>query len=395
MIALNRQGSNAPQVSQPHHCTIPAGQEPGPFAGRRQWLKLTGTSVLAAPALNLSRAWAQTKTESIGSGKPQHAFLLPPLAGNFGWASQALRAGILAAHQRDGQQRPLLLVECEDRASDLFAVVNDLQINGIEWMAGPLTRNGVNLLIESGATSIKTLSLNTPDPDRPVPSRMLVFGLGVEAEARQIGTVAYDQASIDIPTRRPLIAVAITQANASARRSAAAFIDTWRELGGEIPLPIEVENRPASEIKNAIDPYKPDAVFIAANFEGARNLRPIVDRTTRVYGTSALSPFNSPPLKAMPELEGLTFVEMPWIAAPDSAVSLAYPKAPVRFATEQVRLYALGLDTFRLMLELLPFSHRRVLEGATGRLTINTAQNRVERQLTVVQIRAGLPINLS
>jgi outer membrane PBP1 activator LpoA protein len=53
------------------------------------------------------------------------------------------------------------------------------------------------------------------------------------------------------------------------------------------------------------------------------------------------------------------------------------------------RLYALGLDAYRLIFDVLPYPQRTVLEGATGRLTVNRALNRIDRVATVLQYRNG------
>ncbi len=327
--------------------------------------------------------------EVIGLGKPQQAVLLPLSSGPFATAGQALKAGILAAHQRDGQQKPILFVEVDDKPADLFAAVMAMQADGIQWIAGPLTRAGVNAYIDSGVAPSNVVSLNLADPDRNIPTGLLTFGLAGELEARQIAVVAFDDSAVIEPTRRPLRALALTAPNASARRSAAAFIDTWRELGGDCPLPIEVENRSLSEIKAAIDPYKPDAIFLSLNLEQLKSIRTAIEKTSGLYSTSQLSLLGQNNARYSNELDGIKLIDMPFMAVPDSPVALAYPRAPARFNNEMIRLYALGLDAFRLIFDVLPFPQRAVLEGATGRLRVNRNLNRIERQATVLQYRNG------
>ncbi len=376
---------------------------------RRNWLT---RSVLSVPVLaNILNPWqvanAQSSTtqssttaavmarEIVGIGKPQQAVLLPLSNGPFATAGQALKAGILAAHQRDGQQKPLLLIEVDDKSADLFAAVMALQADGVNWIAGPLTRTGVNAYIDSGAPPSNIVSLNLADPDRNLPSNLLTFGLAGEVEARQIALQAFDDSSINEPLRRPLRAVALSSTNAAARRAAAAFIDAWRELGGDCPLPIEIENRPVSEVRNAIEPYKPDAVFLSVNVEQLRGIRSAIERTGALYSTSQLSLLGQPNAKYTAELEGIKLVDMPYLAIQDHPVALAYAKPPARFNNEMTRLYALGLDAFRLIFDVLPYPQRAVLEGATGRLTVNRAANRIERQASVLQYRNGQLISLA
>jgi uncharacterized protein len=358
-------------------------------------------SVLAVPALlgsigsstpvaaQPSAASGLLARELVGLGKPQQAVLLPLSTGPFATASQALKAGFLAAHQRDGQQKPLLFIEVDDKSNDLFNAVMALQADGINWIAGPLTRAGVNAYIDSGVPPSNILSLNLADPDRNIPSGLITFGLAGELEARQIAAQAFDDVAISEPVRRPLRAITLTSTNSAARRAAAAFIDGWRELGGDSPLPIEIENRPLSEIKNAIEPYQPDAIFLSVNIEQLRAIRPAIERKAGLYSTSQLSLLGQPNVRYSPELDGIKLVDMPYLAIADHPVALAYPKPPQRFNNEMTRLYALGLDAFRLIFDVLPYPQRTVLEGATGRLTINKSLNRIERAATVLQYRNG------
>jgi uncharacterized protein len=392
------QNSKKHTLPEQNLCDGSTGTSMKPSPNRRTFI---GRSVLAVPAfmgsIGLSNQVASQTTvtsaplarELVGLGKPQQAVLLPLSSGPFATASQALKAGILAAHQRDGQQKPLLFLEVDDKANDLFNAVIALQADGINWIAGPLTRAGVNAYIDSGVPPSNMLSLNLADPDRNIPSGLITFGLAGELEARQIAAQAFDDSAINEPVRRPLRAITLTASNASARRAAAAFIDGWRELGGDCPLPIEIENRPLSEIKNAIDPYQPDAVFLSVSVDQLRTIRSAIDRKTALYSTSQLSLLGQPNAKYIPELDGIKLVDMPYLAVQDHPVALAYPKPPQRFNNEMTRLYALGLDAFRLIFDVLPYPQRAVLEGATGRLTVNKALNRIERAATVLQYRNG------
>jgi uncharacterized protein len=358
-------------------------------------------SVLAVPAIggtlglsNVSQAQTPSAAgiftrEVIGLGKPQQAVLLPLSTGPFATAGQALKAGIVAAHQRDGQQKPLLFLEVDDKSNDLFNATMALAADGIQWTAGPLTRAGVNAYIDSGVPPSNMLSLNLADPDRNIPTGLMTYGLAGELEARQIAAQAFDDAAINEPVRRPLRAITLTSSSASSRRAAATFIDTWRELGGDCPLPIEIENRQLSEVKNAIDPYQPDVVFLSISIEQLRTIRSAIERKTGLYSTSQLSLLGQATAKFTPELEGIKLVDMPYLAINDHPVALAYAKPPARFNNEMTRLYALGLDAYRLIFDVLPFPQRTVLEGATGRLTVNRALNRIDRVATVLQYRNG------
>jgi uncharacterized protein len=364
-------------------------------AKRRALLQAGATIPLFVPQLSAAQVPSRDAVvtnparELLGLGKPETAVLLPPSNGSFGWASQALRAGLVAAHQRDGQQKPFLLIEVEDRQADIFSIVSELKSQAVQWLAGPLTRQGVNNFIDSGTQGLKSLTLNVPDADRFIPNTMLTFGLPVEAEARQIGQYAFDQAGLAVPTRRPLRALALAQANPSSRRAAASFTDTLRELGADVPLPFEIEGRVVSEVKNAVEQNQPDALFLSAPLEVLRTIRGAIDKNVPLYSTSQASLLGNANARLTADLDGIWFVDVTWLAVPDHAVVQAYPKVPARFTAEMIRLYALGLDTYRLLFDVLPYPNRKILEGATGKLVVNTSAQRIDRAGSILQYRAG------
>ncbi|HET7403575.1 MAG TPA: penicillin-binding protein activator, partial [Usitatibacter sp.] len=62
---------------------------------------------------------------------------------------------------------------------------------------------------------------------------------------------------------------------------------------------------------------------------------------------------------------------MPWFVAPDSPAVAAYPQPRSPMSVDQDRLYALGIDAFRLALLLLrPEGPRPELDGVTGRIAL-------------------------
>jgi uncharacterized protein len=376
---------------------LPASNPPFEPISRRQWLKATGaaSSLALLPSLGSAQSGNDFFTispgrEVLGLGKPQHACIVPTANGNFAWANQALKAGLLAAHQRDGRQFPLLLAECDDKPADLAKLVAELQAQGIGWLMGPVTRNGVNSLIDSGATSIPTLTLNLPDVDRVPPRNWFLYGLAAEAEARQVATWAYDETNLKFPDRRPLRAFAITQPTAAARRGAGSFVETWRSFNGEAMLPLELEGRPVPEIRALIDAAEPDAVFISCSLDYVKNLRGAFEKKWALYGTSSLSNSAQPSFKSMPDLDGVRVVDMPWMTQADHPAVMTYARPPARYNAEMLRLFALAIDAYRLSFDTLLDVNRTELDGVTGRLIINRKAGRVDRLGNTLVYRNGV-----
>lgn len=338
-----------------------------------------------------------------GTGSTRVALLLPAANGTYGKAQAALLAGIRAAHQRDGQGVQLELLEISDEGAELPAVYKELDRRGFAMAVGPLTRSAVHAVIDGGGPSVPTLALNQPDADRALPSDMIVFGLAIEAEGRQAAIAAFDDAAERIPARRPLRAAAVVQPTPLARRSAAAFAEAWTGMGGQMQAPVETEARTAEQVIAATAGLRADVLFVAVPVDAARGLRAAVPQATSLYSTSQLNSGAMPTNAAgslgaairTPELDGLRIVEMPWQVAPDHLAVVAYPKAPMLRNMELQRLYALGIDAWRVTAELLQHHQRFELDGVTGRLRLDLAQDaRIDRASMLAEYRNGVLVPL-
>ncbi len=71
---------------------------------------------------------------------------------------------------------------------------------------------------------------------------------------------------------------------------------------------------------------------------------------------------------------------MPWLLQPDHPAVMVYPPAGRPMTLETARLYALGIDAFRIAQVWMKGELRFEIDGVTGRLRVDRAQNvRVER----------------
>jgi len=90
------------------------------------------------------------------------------------------------------------------------------------------------------------------------------------------------------------------------------------------------------------------------------------------------------------DLEGVRFVDMPWLLEPDHAGVMVYPAPANLLPTELVRLYALGIDAYRLATIWMKGERRFDLDGVTGRLHVDRAKSlRVERRPVLAIYRGG------
>ena len=352
------------------------------------WARAQGTANEAAPAdPGVSRPRVR-----FGDGPRTVALLLPRQDGAFARAAQSLLAGVRAAHQRDGAGIVVEAIELDDQADQLALALAELAERNVALVLGPVTRNGANALLDLGAVGVPTLALNLPDAAAPVPSRLTFFGLAIEAEARQAAALAYAQALPRAATRRPR-AVAATVASPLARRGAQAFRDAWRALGGEIGEIAEFAGpRPSRDLRTRLGAASADVAFLAMGAEQARVLRSALGRDTEVWSTSIASIGNTAQLR-LPELDGMHVLEMPWLIEPDNPAVMAYPKVPTGFNVEMQRLYALGIDAFRVGRLLIAGDTAFELDGVTGRLRYDRAvAPRVERLALPAEYRNGAPV---
>jgi uncharacterized protein len=84
----------------------------------------------------------------------------------------------------------------------------------------------------------------------------------------------------------------------------------------------------------------------------------------------------------------VTFVDMPWLLQPDHAAVMIYPREQFGDGVDFDRLYALGIDAFRLGVELLKGTRAPALDGVTGQIRMTRDQQFV-RELTAAQFVNG------
>ncbi len=368
-------------------------------ASRRAVLRAGLAGALGAPlwahaqtAANASRSGLPVRT-AFGKGDTLIAVLVPPKASGFDRATDCLIAGVRAAHAANGSSFTVEAIEVNDEAQRLEETLGTLKERGFAMAIGPITRNGANSLLLLERAALPTLALNLPDGDLPrAGSRAVFFSLAIESEARQAAAQAFAQA-LPLATRRKPRAAAIVADNRLGLRGAVAFSEEWLSLGGEMLDPIEFAgSRPPRDLKSRFGELQPDVVFAAMAAEQARNLRRDLGKGMIIWGTSLASIGGSAPIR-MAELDGLRLFDMPWLVQPDSPPAKAYRKAPSSYTPEMQRLYALGIDAFRVTRRLIDGDVAFELDGVTGRLRFEgQVAPRVDRVSVPVEYRNGRPV---
>ena len=111
--------------------------------------------------------------------------------------------------------------------------------------------------------------------------------------------------------------------------------------------------------------------------------------TLPVYATSLVFKGNANTL-ANYDLNEVHFVDMPWLLQPDHPAVMIYPHSNGLLEPEVDRLYALGIDSYRLINALLANSSDSAwpLDGVTGRLRLVGQQ--VQREPIPAFFKQGL-----
>jgi hypothetical protein len=320
------------------------------------------------------------------------ALLLPGQSTPFARAAEAVRLGFFAAHSVANANLAIQLIEVDDNVNELKNGLAAAQKHGARVVVGPLTRTLVNALGDGRAVApLPVLMLNLPERDVAISPDSLAFGLAVEAESRQVVRLALrDLPSPAAASTSPRFLV-LAGESPLARRMAIAFRDALRE-GGERATQIDVRvgYTVLQTLTEQLAALRIDAVFCALDARETAFVRPRLPREMPLYATSQVNLGGAESALLAPDLEGVKFVDMPWLIEPEHAAVMVYPRPEIALSGELQRLYALGIDAYRLMLEWLAGRRAFELDGVTGRLRVDRSRSpRVERWPTPAVFRSG------
>ena len=313
---------------------------------------------------------------------PHIALLLPLKSPSFAKAADAVRMGFLAAAGKEVKALPVRIYPCADESAEVAALYQQAVASGAIAVAGPLTQKGVAALAGNPDLKTPTLALNLLDGTRT--DNLYFFGLPPETEARQAAQRA---------TAAGLLSASIVSTNTPlSKRVAQAFSDEWQRAGGILQSEI-VYSGDATPLKElSQDPGT--SVFLAAEIDKARLLRPYINATIPVYATSQVFSGNTNTLTNF-DLADVRFYDMPWMLQPDHPAVMIYPRAVPALPPDMDRLYALGIDAYRL-LQTLMFERNPAnvmpLDGVTGKISLNGHIFQREGILAVMRQGQGVPI---
>ncbi len=323
-----------------------------------------------------------TTTAATEPAAPHIALILPLKSTAFAKAADVVRQGFLAGASKDISPLPVRVYPCVDESTEVTALYQQAIRAGAVGVAGPLTRSGVAALAANAELKTPTVALNTLETSQRN-DQLYFFGLPPEAEARQAAHRATDAgllSAVIVSTNTPL-----------SKRLAQAFADEWERAGGIIRSQITYPGDP-TPLKEL--PQEPgSSVFLAAEADKARLLRPYINSTLPVYATSQIFSGNNHTLTNY-DLADVRFFDMPWMLQPDHPAVMIYPRSAAPLTPEMDRLYALGIDAYRLLDVLLErqLATALPLDGVTGKITLDGHQFLRESTPAVMRQGLGMPV---
>jgi len=354
---------------------------------------------------------------STGYRPPRQVAVILPLVGPYGQASAAVRDGILAAYYSDLGERPRIRIYAvNDSAEASLGAFNQALADGADQVVGPLHREGVGAIARNVQAGQKVLLLNEPDGDVPaLPASVVKLALLPDDEVNQVAERLSSSGR-----KRTLV---LAPSGDVGEKSATAFRARYAELGGSAEVTVyqaegvnqlstlkgalgfaESERRRAeleriTGLKMTFEPRirdDLDAIFLIGRAQQARLIMaqlklyatggvPIVS-TSQVYQGAGNASLDA-------DLNSVEFTELPWLLGIDT---VGPSRASIRSALPQAgtsagRLYALGIDAYRLLpyLDHLRQHPDDVFPGATGRMRMD-AFGGFERRLGWARFQGGV-----
>lgn len=336
--------------------------------------------------------------------QPAHIAVLLPLSGQLAEQGDAIRNGMLSAHQ--GQASRLSFFDTNGR--DMSRLYQDIQQAGADFILGPLLKENVDTL-NSLDPAIPVFALNRP-ANPPVLPHRYYFSLSPEAEAAEAALHMWEQGH-----QQPLV---FAPGNELGRRVAAEFNSQWQQLSGQQARLAYFSSKQSieSDVRRALNSGTPaaaagvgvirgsseiappagpiDSVFMVSNTTETRFILPYFDfvrdsRAARLptYVTSrSYVPGGEAP---MSELNGLQLADMPWLF--DGAPQLMEEVATLwpTVGSSWLRLFAFGYDALTLIPQLAQLREGAPPVPALSGLLSLSEDGVVQRRLQWMEYRDG------
>ncbi len=327
--------------------------------------------------------------DADGYRPPLKVGVLLPLSGGLAVAAAPVRDGYMAGYYNERRRRPE--VHFYDSSIGANAAYAKAVADGVDYVVGPLGREGVSELFGKDGLKVPVLALNQSDAKTPPGS--LSFALSPEDEAEAIA-----QAQLSSGIHR---AIVIAGGEAIQKRAATAFIGYFNAHGGKAAPAIAHGDALGDELQKAAKALGgADGVFLALKGDQIEAIVPKLAASpvanARRFASSQIQLGIGKGDDSA--LDGIVFPTEAWnvrkTALAPSASSLAALSPTARGAAS--KLFAFGYDAWLITAypEHLNGGREGGVRGATGDLHIDHDGNIVRMPGWSV-FRQGQPVPLA
>jgi outer membrane PBP1 activator LpoA protein len=306
--------------------------------------------------------------------------VLPLESSPYGRAAAAVKAGFLAAADAMGSRaRVRVIGHGDDGVLPAFAAAAE---SGAALIVGPLTRDDVKTVLAMALSRPRVLVLNQAEDGSMLPHDVYALTLSIDSDAALVARQVREDGARTVAT--------VASDAPLQRRFKAAFSAAWEHAGGAPSRDYRFDPNPEvlRDLRRELAARPADATILAVNASDAGLAKSFLPPGP-VYASSQIADDLPPPM--LRDLEGVRYVEIPWLADPSNPALARLPHADLADPVLE-RLYALGLDAFAIA-ELLasPIPPDRVeLDGATGHLSLGPT-GAFSREGRLMVIRDGQP----
>jgi len=366
----------------PASITFPAPQDIDPATGFSR--STVVRPLLDAPPAPGSQAGMPPPARPAAPARPHIALILPTASPTLGKLAEALQQGFLAAAAVQGRNAlPVHVTSIDNEGTALLEACRFSQATQAKLVVAGLTRDGAQSIALSDCPRQLVLALNEIRGEAPV--SMFTVSLSLEYEARQAALQAINDGlrmALVVGTGSPL-----------SRRVQEAFEREWGRAAGEgRKIAYSGREDDAPSIRERIANARGDMVFLALDPAETRAVRPYVSGMLPIYATSfSVDPRAEQIVNV--DLQGVRYLEMPWFIHPDHPAVMVYPQPKAAMSVEQERLYALGIDAYRIGQQLLQGEEKRPLDGVTGKIALE-GDHHFARTLAPAEVDGGRVIPL-
>lgn len=348
---------------------------------------------------------------------PRRVALLLPLSGRLAPAGKAVRDGYLASYyaaRQAGEANYEIIVMDLDQQASAVSAYDSAVAQGADFVIGPLSKEAVAELYNRPSRPIPVLALNRHEEGgvpTPGSSALVQLSLAPEDEAATIASRAFGQGARSALVIRP--------EGDWGSKVAQALLKQWQELGGTIANSVTYDDRAnySARVKEALGILASeqraqdirsmlatniefsarrrqdiDVIFLlSGNGAEARSLKPLLAfhyaGGLPVYSTSSI--YSGTPDPRDRDLDGINFVETPWLLESAPALRTAIA-ASGNGNNAYTRLNALGVDAHLLQSRFLQLQAGpdALLRGSSGLLSMDP-QLQILRELSLVTFDGG------